>query len=178
VTENGPYDFARALIAQLPYLRRYAIALIGNVSGADDLVQDCVERALRHAATLEEPQRLAAWMRSILHNIHLDALRRQRSRGVAVDLTELENDLALSVQPEDRASIADYVRAMNSLSFEHRQVLLLVSVEGLNYREIAAELGVPIGTVMSRLARARERLRSALEQGVPSASAKGRDDRG
>ncbi len=75
----------------------------------------------------------------------------------------MQDDLALSAPPEDRAGIRDFSMAMHSLSDEHRQILLLVGVEGLSYREIAEELGVPVGTVMSRLARARERLRAALE---------------
>jgi RNA polymerase sigma-70 factor (ECF subfamily) len=80
-----------------------------------------------------------------------------------VDVRDLEDDLALSTQPEDRAGMQDFYAATMKLSLEHRQILLLVGVEGLSYREVAAELGVPIGTVMSRLARARDRLREALE---------------
>jgi RNA polymerase sigma-70 factor (ECF subfamily) len=82
-----------------------------------------------------------------------------------VELSELDNNLALSTPPADRGATIDFVRALNSLSVEHRQILLLVGLEGLNYREISDELGIPMGTVMSRLARARERLRDALEGG-------------
>ncbi len=165
--------FAKALIAQLPALRRYSTALTGSISTADDLVQDCAERALRQSAQLKEPKRLAAWLRSIVYNLYIDELRRRRIRGNEQDVDELSNTLALSLPSSDRSDTSGFVRAMQSLSAEHRQILLLVGVDGLNYREIAEELKVPIGTVMSRLARARTKLRSALEGGVPDSS---RDD--
>ena len=159
-------EFQNALIAQLPALRRYAAALSGSMGAGDDLVQDCLERALRQADNLREPQRLGAWLRSILHNLYIDELRRKRSRGVEEDITDMQDDFALSVAPVDRAPLHEFVAAMNTLSAEHRQILLLVGLEGMNYREIAEELSIPIGTVMSRLARARERLRNALETGT------------
>jgi len=156
-------QFAEALIAHLPALRRYAMALVGNASGADDLVQDCIERALRQYEDLRDRQRIGGWLRSILHNLYIDELRRRRSRGVEEDITNLIDDGALSVPAGDPGSFRDFVAAMNTLSVEHRQILLLVGLEGLNYREISEELKVPLGTVMSRLARARERLRASLE---------------
>ncbi len=131
---------------------------------ADDLLQDCVERALRRRTSLQDPQYLYGWLRSILHNLHLDDLRQKRSRGIPADVDDLTNTIALSVPPVDRGETRDFLRAMNSLSLDHRQILLLVGLEGLSYREIAAELNVPIGTVMSRLARAREQLRARIEQ--------------
>jgi len=161
---NHQEPFATALIAYLPRLRRYATALAGSVSVADDLVQDCMERALKRAETLQDPQRMAGWLRSILLHLYMDMVRLQRSRGTGVDLTQVDNDLALSVPPADRGATIDFIRALDGLSVEHRQILLLVGLEGLNYREIAEELGIPMGTVMSRLARARERLRNALDK--------------
>jgi RNA polymerase sigma-70 factor (ECF subfamily) len=154
----------QALIGHLPGLRRYAIALTGNASAADDLVHDCIERALRRAGTLQDPQRLAAWLRSILYNLHLDEARRRRGRGLGVDIADMDNDLALSVPPDDRSTASDLMRAMATLTLEHRQILLLVGLEGLSYREISEELDINIGTVMSRLARARERLRAAMNE--------------
>ena len=156
--------FAAALIAHVPRLRSYATALVGNVSSADDLVQDCMERALKRADTLQDPKRMAGWLRSILLNLYLDMVRLQRSRGMGIDLAQFDNDLALSTPPADRGATIDFTRALNGLSIEHRQILLLVGLEGLSYREVAEELGLPIGTIMSRLARARERLRTALEK--------------
>ena len=154
--------FSEALIGQLPRLRRYATALVGNAGAADDLVQDCIERALKRSSTLQDPRRMGAWLRSILHNLHIDELRRRRDIKNGIEITELDN--TLSVAPEDRGASIDFLRAFQGLSTEHKQVLLLAGVEGLNYREIGEELKIPIGTVMSRLARARERLRSAVER--------------
>ena len=105
---------------------------------------------------------MGGWLRSILHNLHIDALRRQRRQGMKVDLSEVDNSIAAMVPPRDHAAMLDMDRAMASLSLEHRQILLLVGLEGLNYREAAVDLDVPIGPVMSRLARARERRRAAL----------------
>ena len=162
-------QFADGLIAHLPALRRYAMALVGNAAGADDLVQDCIERALRQQDGLRDRQRLAGWLRSILHNLYVDELRRRRSRGVEEDLSNLIDDGALSVPAGDAGAFRDFVSAMSALSVEHRQILLLVGLEGLNYREISEELNIPMGTVMSRLARARERLRAGLEgDGTPA----------
>ena len=162
--------FGKALIAQLPALRRYARALTGNAALADDLVQGCVERALRQCEGLRDFQRLGGWLRSILHNLYIDELRRGRTRGHEQEVTELADDLALSTPAQDGTIAIDFVRAMASLSVEHRQVLLLVGLENRNYRDVADELGVPIGTVMSRLARARERLRGALEGEKPASA--------
>ena len=164
--ENAQEHFSRALIAQLPSLRRYAAALSGSIATGDDLVQDCIERALRRSDRLRDQQKLGGWLRSILHNLYVDELRRKRSRGSEEDITDLADTLAISVPPGDRAPFHEFTAAMDSLTAEHRQILLLVGLEGMNYREIAKELAIPIGTVMSRLARARERLRNALENGA------------
>jgi len=166
--------FGKALIAQLPALRRYSRALTGNQALADDLVQDTIERALRQWEGLREINRLGSWLRSILHNLYIDELRRGRTRGHEEEVSELADDLALSTPAHDSSAALDFVRAMDTLSLEHRQVLLLVGLENMNYRDIAEELGIPIGTVMSRLARGRERLRSALEgeRGRPRTTAR------
>jgi RNA polymerase sigma-70 factor (ECF subfamily) len=115
-------------------------------------------------------------LRSIIFNLHVDEHRRRRGRGIEEDVNELADALSLSAPARDHAEISAFVRAMDSLSAEHRQILLLVGLNGMNYREIAQELEVPIGTVMSRLARARERLRGALEDpaGLSGPQARGR----
>lgn len=155
--------FAQALTAQLPALRRYAMVLVGNRTAADDLVQDCIERALRQSDKLENVQRIGGWLRSILHNLYIDEIRRLRRQGGSVDLADVENSGAVAAAGRDSGTIMDLERALSGMSLEHRQVLLLIGLEGMNYREVADELSIPVGTVMSRLARARERLRESLE---------------
>jgi len=168
VTDSHRDAFTVALTAQLPGLRRYATALAGNPGMADDLVQDTIERALRQATKLEDLQRIGAWLRSILHNLYIDDVRRTRRQGVKVDLMDVENSFSVVTPVRDHAAVMDFERALATLSFEHRQILLLVGLEGLNYREVAAELSMPMGTVMSRLARARERLRAEMERTTPA----------
>jgi len=162
-------EFTVALTAHLPALRRYARALVGNAAAADDLVQDCIERALRQASKLEDILRIGGWLRSILHNLYIDELRRGRRQGVRVDLADVENSFSVVAPARDHAAVLDFERALATLTIEHRQILLLVGLEGLNYREVASELNLPMGTVMSRLARARERLRGEMERLGPDA---------
>lgn len=163
-------DFVSALVTQLPNLRRYAIALVGNAALADDLVQDSMEKALRQAGQLRELGHLAGWLRRILHNLYVDEIRRGKSRGHQSDVMDYSDHAELSVPARDGSTARDFLRAIDALSLEHRQILLLVGLEDLSYREIADELGVPIGTVMSRLARAREKLRQLLESGPEAVS--------
>jgi RNA polymerase sigma-70 factor, ECF subfamily len=155
--------FADALVAQLPALRRYAVALVSNAALADDLVQDCIERALAQEPQLRDLERLGGWLRRILHNLYIDEIRRGKRRGREHDIAELADHLELSVPAPDNSAMLEFIHAVSRLSIEHRQILLLVSVEELSYREIADELEIPLGTVMSRLARARERLRGVLQ---------------
>ena len=158
--------FSDALVAQLPALRRYAMALAGNSALADDLVQDCIERALGQQAQLRESERLAGWLRRILYHLYIDEIRRGKRRGREQDITEMTDRLELSAPAPDNSAMREFIHAVNRLSVEHRQILLLVSVEELSYREIADELEIPLGTVMSRLARARERLRDLMQSGT------------
>jgi RNA polymerase sigma-70 factor (ECF subfamily) len=159
----GHRQFADALVAELPVVRRYAIGLTGNHALADDLVQDSIEKALRQANQLRDPARMRGWLRRIIYNSYMDELRRRRSAGKEEDVTLLADHMVPSIPASDRTPVSDLAKAMNRLTPEHREILLLVSVEELNYREIAEELRIPLGTVMSRLARARDRLRAILQ---------------
>jgi RNA polymerase sigma factor (sigma-70 family) len=155
------------LAEALPRLRRYAIALAGDVSTADDLVQDCMERAWKNRSAMKDERALFAWLRTILHNANIDRVRLRRRRPEeAESLDAVTDTLSNGAAADELALSRDFLRAMNRLTIEHRQVLLLIGLESLSYREVADELGVPIGTVMSRLARARERLRALLEDGA------------
>jgi RNA polymerase sigma-70 factor (ECF subfamily) len=159
-------QFGAALAEALPRLRRYAIALAGDVSTADDLLQDCMERAWRNQAAITDERAILPWLRAILHNANVDRIRLRRRRPNEVEsLDAVSETMAGAAAGDGPALSMDVIRAMNRLSVEHRQVLLLIGLEGLSYREIADELDVPTGTVMSRIARARERLRALLEEG-------------
>jgi RNA polymerase sigma-70 factor, ECF subfamily len=160
-------QFGAVLVEALPRLRRYAIALVGDVSTADDLVQDCMERAWKNRSSVRDDRAVFAWLRKILHNANIDRMRLRRRRPEELETLDAVSDTISNGHGGDGAAPSmDVARAMNQLTLEHRQVLLLIGLEGLSYREVADELGVPIGTVMSRLARARERLRAVLEEGA------------
>lgn len=145
------------LVAEIPRLRRYARALIGDPALADDLVQDTLERALGKW-TLWRPGNLGAWLRTVMHNLFINQLRAHPG-------TEgLEEAVALPVRPhqQDMLEVRDLDRALQRLAPEQREVLVLVGLEEVSYSEAARITGVPVGTVMSRLSRARERLRQVL----------------
>lgn len=150
------------IAAETPRLRRHALSLLHNRADADDLVQDCLATALSKKAALNDPNQLRGWMRSILTNL-FRARVRSRGRMAALPIDDFADSLIASVPPGDRGVAQDLVHAMERLSVEHRQILVLVNVEGRTYREAAKALGVPVGTVMSRLARARQQLRALLQ---------------
>ena len=152
-----------AIVAELPRLRRHALYLSYNHADADDLVQDCLEAALSKRASLQDPAKLRSWLFSILNNFFLMRLRSEARRGQTLQIEDFADSLAASASSDDRQLARDLARAMGKLSAEHRQILLLLNVEGYGYQEVADTLGIPIGTVMSRLARARRRLRALLE---------------
>jgi RNA polymerase sigma-70 factor (ECF subfamily) len=155
--------------AHIPGLRRFACALLrGDRQGADDLVQDCLERALARWHLRRTEGNLRGWLYTILYNRFLTDKHRQRRRGVPDALTEVaEAELPGVEGGQDRAlEHRDLLRAFAVLPEEQRSVVLLVGVEDLSYEEAARVLGVPIGTVMSRLSRGRERLRHYMNGDV------------
>ena len=150
-----------AVAAEMPRLRRYARALTGDDGEADDLIQDTLERALARLEQWRDGDSPRKWLFSILHNLHIDGLRRKSRRPPHVGLDSLGVDQ--SAPAADRASGRDLDRALQLLSGDQRQVVLLVGLEGLSYAETAEVLAIPVGTVMSRLARGRGRLRSLMD---------------
>jgi RNA polymerase sigma-70 factor (ECF subfamily) len=144
----------------IPALRRYAWALMRHRDDADDLVHDCIARALAKLHTRRDDADVRAWLFTILHNLFISQARRRRARPMVESLDD-DHEIAASLRPhqEDGLLWRDMLRGLDLLPPEQRAVVLLVSVEDLSYAETAAVLGVPIGTVMSRLARGRERLR-------------------
>lgn len=152
-------DLIGRIEAEIPALRRYARMLRRDAAEADDLVQDCLERALTRLAMWRREGNLRAWLFTIMHNVNANQMRALSRRPPSVPLDETQQEFAVDAPPHIRILIAETLDAVWKLSHEQREVLLLVAVEGLRYREVAAVTGVPIGTVMSRLARGRERLR-------------------
>jgi RNA polymerase sigma-70 factor (ECF subfamily) len=159
--------FGQALTLQIPRLRRYAMALAGDAALADDLVQDCLERAWSRQHQWREGSDLRAWLFTILHSQFINHVRRRRRTA---DDIPLENGQEPSSPdtPERAMTVRDIEAAVAELVPEQRAVFLLVSLEGMTYEETAAILDVPLGTVMSRLFRARERLRRILSGDLTS----------
>jgi len=160
--------FRAQLVALLPRLRRFACGLTGSVDEGDDLVQSAVERALARVDQFEPGSRLDSWMYRILQTIWIDRLRRRRRGEIGVDpadLTEYAGGDA-EREAEARLHLVEVRRAIARLPAEQRAVLLLVSVEGVAYKQAAEILDLPLGTVMSRLARARIALGKDLESGA------------
>lgn len=149
------------LAACLPRLLRYARALTGDAAWADDLVQDTAERALRRTLLLRPHSNTHAWLMMMLRHLYIDQLRRRRELAVDAD-DPLWQRLEAPAGEVDGLVLRDVQHAIFSLPLEQREVLLLVALEQLSYREAATILQVPIGTVMSRLSRAREHLRRVL----------------
>ena len=156
-----------AILTELPRLRRYARALVGDRAAADDLVQDTLERAWSRFAQWRAGSDLRAWLFSIMHNLRVDQLRRPGLNALPMDDEELM--VPTRATQSDHLEVVDLEAALARLPEEQRAVLLLVALEDMSYEEVAAALGIPMGTVMSRLARGRERLRLILEGRQPSA---------
>lgn len=157
------------IAALIPRLRRYARALLGDPGAADDLVQDTLERAWRKAALWRPGTDLRAWLFAIMHNLFVNQVR-ARTKDREISLEEAGLERTASADASSGTQLLDLASALARLPPEQREVLLLVGLEELTYREVAHVLGVPIGTVMSRLARGRERLRRLMngEDGAPS----------
>jgi RNA polymerase sigma-70 factor (ECF subfamily) len=151
---------SRSILAELPRLRRYARALVGDRAAADDLVQDTLERAWTRVSQWRPGSDLRAWLFAIMHNLRIDQLRRPTIPITSLD--EVDVDLPIRATQTDHIELNELGAALGQLPEEQRAVLLLVALEDMSYAEVAATLGIPIGTVMSRLARARDRLRQVL----------------
>src|SRR6059058_688641 len=148
--------------AEIPRLRRYARALTRDVVSADDLVQDCLTRALGKLHLWQEGSDLRAWLFTILHNQYVNRIRRAVREGATVALNETEPMLSRAPQQTKRLELRDLERAIAQLPEEQRSVILLVGLEGMRYEEVAAVLDVPVGTIRSRLSRGREALRRLM----------------
>lgn len=150
-----------AILAEIPRLRRYARALLGDRTAADDLVQDTLERAWSRRHQWRAGSDLRAWLFGIMHNLRVDQVRRPRLAAQSIEADEFE--LPSRPTQADALELRDLESALGHLADEQREILLLVALEEMSYADIAGTLGIPIGTVMSRLSRGRERLRLIME---------------
>jgi RNA polymerase sigma-70 factor (ECF subfamily) len=150
---------AKAIEAEIPYLRRYARALTGGSDAADDLVQDGLERAIARFDQFRPGTNLRAWLFTILHNLRCDQHRRGARRPMEIPIEDAPQQASTRASQADALDLHDFRRAFDRLSESHREVLALVGIEGLDYQRAASVLGVEVGTIKSRVFRARESLR-------------------
>jgi RNA polymerase sigma factor (sigma-70 family) len=163
MAERAMKDMLLQVEPLIPALRRYARALVRNRTTADDLVQDCLERAVSRWHQRRDGS-VRAWLFTILHNLAADQFRQTASRGRHVPIEEAgEGEFGGAAAQEHRLIYQDVLKKLARLPEEQRAALLLVAVEDLSYAEAAKVLNVPVGTVMSRLSRARERLQQELD---------------
>ena len=146
------------IAAHIPRLRRYARALAGDSYRADDLVQDTLERALAKFYLWRHGSDLRAWLFTIMHNVFINQLKVRRELA----LDDAVQEGLQSAPQSDPLELRDLDAALRQLPMEQREVLLLVGLEQLSYAEVSKTLGIPVGTVMSRLSRGRERLRAVM----------------
>jgi RNA polymerase sigma-70 factor (ECF subfamily) len=149
--------------ASIPALRRYAWSLLRNSHDADDLVQDCLVRALDSMATGPAISAVRPWLFTIMHNLFVSRWRTIRRRQEVLSAGAASTEVSVAPEQEGTLSRRDLLAGLDRMTEEQRQVLLLVSVEGLEYREVATILGIPVGTVMSRLSRARDSLQAHMD---------------
>jgi RNA polymerase sigma-70 factor, ECF subfamily len=152
-------EFCRKLEAEIPRLRRYARALTRDITRADDLVQSCLVRAIDKQHLWQPGTDLRAWLFTILHNQNVNDVRRVVREGTSVCLEDAAPMLTMQANAMEVLQLRDLERALAQLPPEQRQVILLIGLEGMSYEETASILGIPIGTVRSRLSRGRDQLR-------------------
>ena len=155
-------EFHRLLEQQIPRLRRYARALTRNRDRADDLVQDTLSRALEKEQFWQTGTNLGAWLFTIMHNQNVNNVRRDARGSAAVDIERLSTTLPATTDPSASRKMVELDRALARLPLGQQQVILLVGLEGMSYEETSRILGIPVGTVRSRLSRGRDTLRELL----------------
>ena len=161
IDDDGRGNGSDHLLTWVPRLRRYARALVGNRDDADDLVQDTLERALTKATLWHGVAEMRAWLFGMMHNLHVDGVRRPKLHTVVLD--DDTPEIPVAPTQGERLAVLDLQAALERLPVEQREIILLVALEDMSYAEVASTLGIPIGSVMSRLSRGRERLRCLME---------------
>ncbi len=157
-------DLRSEVAVEAPYLRRFARALTNDPVFSDDLVQDTLERALTRLHLFDETRNLRTWLYTILRNLFINEVRKHGQRGYHVNIDEVvEHNFAQDANQTDSMIGQEIVKALTQLPDEQREVLVLVGLESMTYEETAKVVGVPVGTVMSRLSRARAKLRDIMD---------------
>jgi len=156
---RSSHDLRSSFEDHIVGLRRYARSLVGDPSESDDLVQECMLRALSASHLWPQIRNVRAYLFTVLHHAHVDYRADQRKRLPAAPLEQIEHLLHTYGNQDARLELRDMSRALAALSAEQREIVLLIAIDGLSYEEVSRRLSIPIGTVMSRLFRAREALR-------------------
>ena len=156
-------EFGRLLEKEIPRLRRYAVAMTRDMSRADNLVQDTLVRAIAKQSFWQSGTDLRAWLFTIMHRQNADIIRRSAREGTAVDFDDTWPGPTTATDPAGGLSLRDLDRALARISEEQRQVILLIGLEDISYKEAAMILDVPIGTIRSRLSRGRQSLRTLMD---------------
>lgn len=156
-------DFPNMVADHIPNLRRYARVLVRDAIHAEDLVQDCLERAISREHLWRQGTNLRAWLFTILHNLYINQYLRHGSVAMVVPLLEEHSSVSCPARQYHSVTLKDLARAFEHLPEQEKQVVLMVGLEGMQYEDAAAALGVPMGTVKSRLSRARRRLRKLMD---------------
>lgn len=164
------HDMLRLVEPLIPALRRYARSLLKDRTAADDLVQDCLERVISRWHQRRGGEDTRSWVFAILHNLAVSRLRQRARRGSHIAFESLEDAELGAGHLDDGMRQREVLRALDALPEEQRAVILLVSVEDLSYAEAAQVLDIPMGTVMSRIARARDKLTKLMDGDVRSAA--------
>ncbi len=158
--------FADQIVAQMPFLRAFAISLSGSYSLADDLVQDALIKAWSHMDSFERGTNLRAWLVTILRNTYFTQYRK-RAREVQDSDGAIAEQVPVKADQESKAAVSDVQKALDRLPPEHREILLLIGVTELSYEEAAVVCNIAVGTVKSRLNRARAKLAEELGLNSP-----------
>jgi RNA polymerase sigma-70 factor, ECF subfamily len=151
-------DLAQAFEAEIPCLRRYARKLTRDDAIAEDLLQESLLRGLDKQHLWQEGTNLRAWLCTIVHNQYVNEIRRSVREGTAVELSEVEEPLVREPTQDKRLELRDLGRALKTLPREQRAAVMLIGFEGVGYEKAAEMIGVPVGTVRSRLSRGRQKL--------------------
>src|ERR1700745_1586230 len=156
-------QFHRLVEREIPRLRRYARALTRRADRADDLVQETLTRAIAKAHLWQTGTDIRAWLLTIMHNQHVNRARRAMRDEANVDIEQMSSALVATTDPTASRQLRELENALSRLRDEHREVILLVGLEGLPYEAAAQILDVPVGTVRSRLSRGRDELRQLMD---------------